>query len=102
MGTTSGALQAIGDHTAEATKRVRDAEVRELADESLRAARSIIDSHRPLLDALAKTLLASEVLDRDDIDRIMNGAPPVAPRRIGELGVVAATAVSPAQPPPRR
>ena len=102
MGTGSGSLQTIDNGAAEATRRVRDAEVRELADESLRAARSIIDSHRPLLDALADTLLASEVLEREDIDRIMSGVPSVAPRRIGELGVVAASAVAPAQPPPRR
>jgi len=99
MGTGSGALRAIDDGAAEASRRVRDAEVRELADESLRAASSIIDTHRPLLDALADTLLVYEVLERDDIDRIMAGVPSAAPRRIGALGALAASAVSPAQPP---
>jgi hypothetical protein len=49
------------------------------------------------LDALAGTLLAGEVLERDDIDRIMANVPAAAPSRIGELSVAAATAVNPAR-----
>jgi cell division protease FtsH len=97
MGTGSGALRAIADGAAEATRRVRDAEVRELADEAFRNALSIVDSHRVQLDALASTLLANEVLERRDIDRIMTGVPAAAPSRIGELSVAAATAVNPAR-----
>ena len=44
MGTGSSSLRAIDDGAAEATRRVRDAEVRELADEAFRAAH--VD-HRP-------------------------------------------------------
>ncbi len=99
MGTGSGSLRAIEDGAAEATRRVRDAEVRELADEAFRAAISIVDSHRVELDALASTLLANEVLEREDIDRIMRDVPRAAPPRIGELSVAAATAVNPARPP---
>jgi cell division protease FtsH len=103
MGTASSSMRAGGDGAAEATRRVRDAEVRELADEAFRAAIALIDSHREQLDALAETLLSNEVLEREDINRIMGDVPPAAPRRIGELSVAAATALKPAPPPePRR
>ena len=98
MGTGSSSLRAIDEGAAEATRRVRDAEVRELADEAFRAATSIIDSHRTELDALATTLLTHEVLERKDIDRIMGDVPRAAPSRIGELSVAAATALNPASP----
>jgi hypothetical protein len=61
-----------------------------------------IDRHRPTLDELAKTLLSNEVLERADIDRVIGDTPSAAPRRIGELGIAAATAEHPAQPPKRR
>ena len=103
MGTASSSLRANGDGAAEATRRVHDTEMRELADEAFRAAISLIDSHREHLDELAATLLTNEVLERDDIQRIMGDLPPAAPRRIGELSVAAATALKPAPPPsPRR
>jgi cell division protease FtsH len=101
MGTGSSSLRELGDGAAEATRRVRDTEVRELADEGFRAAIKLIDSHREQLDALASTLLSNEVLERPDIDRIMGETPPAAPRRIGELSVAAATALNPAHPPRR-
>ena len=49
-------------------------------------------------------MLENEVLERTDIDRIMGELPRAAPRRIGggEVGLAAATAVSPAEPPHRR
>jgi cell division protease FtsH len=102
MGTGSGSLRAIDDGAAEATRRVRDAETRELADEAYRAAQHLVDAHRVQLDQLAGTLLANEVLERADIDRIMGNVPRAAPARIGELSVAAATAVSPATTHPRR
>ena len=101
MGTGSGSMRAIDNGAAEATRRVRDAEVRELADEAFRAATTIIDSHRVELDALAGTLLTNEVLERPDIDRIVGQVPRAAPPRIGELRVAAATAVNPAAPQTR-
>jgi cell division protease FtsH len=102
MGTGSGSLRAIDDGAAEATRRVRDAEVRELADEAFRHAISIIDSHRVQLDELAAKLLANEALERKDINEIMGNVPAAAPRRIGELSVAAATAVNPARQQPGR
>jgi ATP-dependent Zn protease len=98
MGTGVRSLKVLSDNAAEATRRVHDAEVQDLADEAFRAAISILDSHRPQLDELARTLLANEVLERPDIDRIMGDTPKAAPERIGrgELGIAAATAVKPA------
>ena len=101
MGTGVTSLRVRDDNASEATRRVRDEEVRELADEAFRAALAIIDRHRPQLDELAATLLANEVLERKDIERIMGDLPSEAPRRIGELSIAAATAVHPAAPPKR-
>jgi len=101
MGTGAGSLRAIDDGAAEATRRVRDAEVRELADEAYRSAQHLVDVHRVQLDQLAATLLTNEVLERADIDRIMGSVPRAAPARIGQLSVAAATAVHPSAPHPR-
>src|SRR5690242_646889 len=90
MGTSSGSLRAADDGAAEATRRVRDTEVRELADEAFRAAQKLLDTHRVQLDELAATLLTNEVLERADIDRIMGDVPRAAPSRIGQLSVAAA------------
>jgi cell division protease FtsH len=103
MGTGTGSLGAAANGASEATRRIRDEEVRELADEGFRAARAIIDAHRPQLDELAQTLLTNEVLERADIDRIIGGVPKAAPPRIGrgQLGIAAATAVKPTEKRPR-
>jgi cell division protease FtsH len=98
MGTGIRSLRVSPERASEATRKLRDQEVRELADEAFRAAQRMLDAHRPELDKLASTLLSNEVLERDDIDRIMGHVPPaVAPRRSeGELGLAAATAMRPA------
>ena len=103
MGTGAGSMRLTGDAAAEATRRIRDEEVRELGDEALRAAVSIIDTHRSQLDELAATLLTNEVLERKDIERIMVDVPAAAPERIGrgQVGIAAATAEHPAHPPQR-
>jgi cell division protease FtsH len=97
MGTGVGSMRVLQDATSEATRRVHDEEIRELADEAFRAALSIIGKHRSQLDSLAATLLTNEVLERADIDRVMEGVPKAAPPRIGrgELGIAAATAEEP-------
>ena len=99
MGTGVRSLKVLAEDASESTRRVHDAEVRDLADEAFRMALSIIDRHRPQLDDLASTLLSNEVLERKDIDRIMAGVPAEAPRRMGggELGIAAATAQEPAE-----
>jgi cell division protease FtsH len=104
MGTGITSLSVVGEGAAESTRRVRDEEIRELADEAFRGAIAIINRHRPQLDELAATLLKNEVLERGDIERIMDGIPQAAPPRIGggKLGIAAATAENPADRPPRR
>jgi cell division protease FtsH len=98
MGTRITSLRVSPDRASEATRKLRDQEVRELADEAFRAAQRVLDSHRSELDELASTLLANEVLERDDIDRIMGDLPPAVPHRRsdGKLGLAAATAMRPA------
>jgi cell division protease FtsH len=102
MGTATTSMRVRESDASEVTRRIRDEEVRELADEAFRAATAIIDSHRTELDLLARTLLQNEVLERNDIDRIVGDVPRAAPPRIGEFGIAAATAVNPAPRPERR
>jgi cell division protease FtsH len=104
MGTGITSLRAAGDGVSDATRRVRDEEVRELADEAFRAAIELLDEHRLQLDEMAATLLAKEVIERVDIDRIMHGVPTARPDRrpAGGLGLAAATAVRPARDNVRR
>jgi len=100
MGNGITSLRVAPEAMSEATRRVRDEEVRELADQAARAARAILGGHRHQLDELAATLLSNEVLERGDIEAIMNGIPHAAPERRGtrHLGIAAATAVNPARP----
>ena len=100
MGNGFTSLRVAPEAMSETTRRVRDEEVRELADQAARAARAILNRHRSQLDELATTLLANEVLERRDIEAIMSGIPQAAPERrgTGRLGLAAATAVNPARP----
>jgi cell division protease FtsH len=102
MGTAITSLRAVDDSASETMRKILDDEIRELADEAFRSSMSMLDGHRPQLDALASTLLANEVLERADIDEIMGDVPAAAPRRVGELSMAAATAVNPARRPGRR
>jgi cell division protease FtsH len=98
MGTGISSMRMGDERVAEATRRLGDQEASELADEALRSALAILDTHRTTLDELAATLLTNEVLERADIDRIMGEVPRAASRRVGELSVAAATAVNPVRP----
>jgi ATP-dependent Zn protease len=97
MGTGFTSLRVNSDMLSETTRRVRDEEVRELADEAFRAAQELLRTHRPQLDKLAAALLADEVLEREEIDRIMAGTTVTAPdRRAGiHLGLAAASTQTP-------
>jgi cell division protease FtsH len=93
MGTAlaSARMSMDGEDMADSTRRMRDQEQRELADEAYRAAFALIQRHREQLDDLAETLLANEVLERHQIDRIMAGVRPAKPHPTPELGVAAAS-----------
>jgi cell division protease FtsH len=101
MGTEFTSMQVAADGQSETTRRVSDEEVRALADRASRAAHTIITEHRAQLEELAATLLANEVIERSDIDRVMHDIPQAAPERrpAGHLHVAAST---PIDPPPAR
>jgi ATP-dependent Zn protease len=61
---------------SEATRAKRDQEQQALIDEAQWEARCLITDNRALLDQLAASLLKDEVLERDEIDRIMAGEGP--------------------------
>jgi cell division protease FtsH len=100
MGTGITSLRVEASMLSEASRRMRDDEVRELADEAARAARVIVCSHRAQLEEIAQTLLVKEVIERPDIDRIMRDVPRVTPERrgSGQLGLAAAKPGDPAAP----
>ncbi len=61
-----------GDYSmADATRRSIDEEQRFIADQAHRRALALVTEHRDLLEALARELLDHEVLEREDIDRIV-------------------------------
>jgi len=68
-------VSAEGGAVSDETRRLRDAEQQALTDEAYRAAERLIAAHRGKLEELAQTLLANEVLERHQIERIMAGVP---------------------------
>ena len=95
MGTSISALRvsAEGGAVSDRTRQLRDEEQQHFADESMRAAVRLITEHRDRLDALAGALLRDEVLERDQIERIMAGIPRVRAERGTGLHVVATSSV---------
>src|SRR5436190_4302219 len=80
-----------GDHLSERTRRIRDQEENEVADEAQRRARQLLMDHRAQLDQLADSLLANEVLERDEIERVMGEEVSQDRGPVTGLGVAAAT-----------
>ena len=84
MGTQIGSRRLpLDDYSvSDATRRMLDEEQQELTDLAMRRARKLIEANREALEALAAQLLEHEVLERDDIDRLMAHyqAPPSVPR----------------------
>jgi cell division protease FtsH len=92
MGTSVSALQlkAEGGAVSDRTRELRDAEQQHLADEAMRRSVKLLTTHRAHLNELANALLRQEVLEREDIERIM--ADVETPRKVanGHLWVAAA------------
>jgi cell division protease FtsH len=91
MGTSIMSLRvsAEGGAVSDRTRQLRDEEQQHLADQAMRAASRLITEHRTQLNELAGKLLRNEVLERTDIDRIMDGVPRlrvVAARRTEQPG----------------
>jgi cell division protease FtsH len=101
MGTAGIGRSPDGDvRLSETTLRIRDEERQDLVEEARRAAQKMILSHRRQLDDLARELLEQEVLDRESIERIMEGVPRLERAPGIGLRVVAAAASHPPLPPP--
>jgi cell division protease FtsH len=64
----------VSDHTA----KLVDEEVRRIVDDAYNEAKRILTENKDELEALAQALLDYETLDRDDIERVINGEKPKA------------------------
>ena len=92
MGTAIASLQVAheGGAVSDRTRQLRDTEQQHLADEALRKAMRLIEQHRAQLDEMAELLLANEVLERPDIERVMSAVPRIKREPAPGLRVVAA------------
>ncbi|MHB1538321.1 MAG: ATP-dependent metallopeptidase FtsH/Yme1/Tma family protein [Solirubrobacteraceae bacterium] len=98
MGTTGVGRAPSGNvQLSEVSLRLRDEERKDLIEEARRGAQKLVLAHRPQLDALARELLESEVLDREAIDRIMAGVPRL--QRTPGVGLRVVAAASAVEPP---
>ena len=100
MGTsiTSLKLAAEGGAVSDRTREMRDEEQQHLAEEAMRIAERLIAEHVDKLEQLAAALLKNEVLEREDIERIMDSVPRVQ-RPAPGLRLAAAMGELPAPPP---
>jgi cell division protease FtsH len=92
------ASDTAADFASEATRRLRDQEQQALAEEAQRAAYALIATHRELLDELATTLLRNEVIEREDIERIVGDTPREEPSTGARLRIAAAKPPPPESP----
>jgi len=65
---------------SEETMRKVDAEIRRIIDEQYALARRLIEENRDKVEAMARALLDWETIDAEQIDDIVNGRPPRAPK----------------------
>jgi cell division protease FtsH len=68
---------------SEETMRKVDFEIRRIIDEQYAVARTILETHRDKVEAMAKALLEWETIDAEQIEDIANGLPPRPPMRGG-------------------
>jgi cell division protease FtsH len=99
MGSQTTAPRAVVESEAvsDLTRRIRDEEQQELAYEGHRHAHELITLHRDTLERFAQELLENEVLERPQIDKIMDGVAGID-RRPDRHGLRVAAASK--QPPP--
>jgi cell division protease FtsH len=64
------------------TMRKVDAEIRRIIDEQYSLARRLLDTNRDKVEAMTKALLEWETIDSEQIDDIMAGRPPRAPKPV--------------------
>jgi cell division protease FtsH len=101
MGSQTAAPRAVRESEAvsDLTRRIRDEEQQELAFEAHRHAHELINEHRATLEEFAQQLLQNEVLERPQIDKIMDGVPRID-RRPAQHSLRVAAASK--QPPPKQ
>jgi cell division protease FtsH len=67
-------------NVSEQTMQKVDGVIRRIIDEQYAVARKLIEENQDKIHAMAKALLEWETIDSDQIDDIMNGKPPRAPK----------------------
>jgi cell division protease FtsH len=67
-------------NVSEVTMQKVDQEIRRIIDEQYALARRLIEENRDKIEAMTKALLEWETIDADQIDDIMDGKPPRAPK----------------------
>jgi cell division protease FtsH len=67
-------------NVSETTLQKVDAEIHRIIDEQYKLARRLLEGNRDKVEAMAKALLEWETLDSDQLDDIMAGKPPRAPK----------------------
>jgi cell division protease FtsH len=67
-------------NVSETTLQKVDAEIRRIIDEQYKLARRLLEDNRDKVEAMAKALLEWETLDSDQLNDIMAGLPPRAPK----------------------
>jgi cell division protease FtsH len=75
---------------SEAVSAKIDAEVKKIVDDGYKKAKSIIVTHRGLLDAIAARLMETETIERDEFEKILvaNGIPLKKKKDIEHQGAV--------------
>lgn len=68
-------------NVSEATMQKVDAEIRRIIDQQYALARKLIEDHRDKIEAMTAALLEWETLDADQINDIMAGRSPRAPKQ---------------------
>lgn len=86
---------------SEETMRKVDSEIRRIIDGQYAVARTILETNRDKVEAMAKALLDWETIDAEQIEDIASGRPPRPPKPGGSPGGSAGGAgSSPSQPSP--
>ena len=67
---------------SEATMQMVDKEIRQIIDDQYRVARTILEGNREKVEAMTHALLEWETIDSDQINDIIEGRPPRAPKVI--------------------
>ena len=68
-------MQERGNYSEETAERI-DAEIKRIVTDAHQKAREILSSHRPKLETVTRRLLEIEVMEGDELRRLLDAAPP--------------------------